>query len=198
MASSISLPSCSPNLMPFHIDYDGPAPISTFLRVEERVTENLDEPQPAPDGPKAESSTTAAGSTPSLGRRAVSYLVSSFRGRTLHGTQIDVPVGYTGLVLKGVDGVKKEKGRGKAPQAHSPSRATHRSTRNRRDEDEDMEEYETATQSSAPVLNPTAQFSSFVLWHPDTLGREKDDEYVRSLNEWTKLSEQIHYIPDDT
>lgn len=201
--------------MPFHIDYDGPAPISTFLRVEERVTENLDEPQPAPDEPKAESSTTAAGSTPSLGRRAVSYFVSSFRGRTLHGTQIGVPAGYTGLVLKGVDGIKKEKGKGKAPQTHSPSRATRRSTRNRRDEDEDMEEYETATQSSAPVLNPTAQFSSFVLWHPDTLGREKDDEYVRSLNEWTKLSElvclllcafswssycacQIHYIPDDT
>ncbi|KAK0440083.1 ribonuclease H2, subunit C [Armillaria borealis] len=196
MASSISLPSCSPNLMPFHIDYDGPAPISTFLRVEERVTENLDEP--APDGPKAESSTTAAGSAPSLARRAASYLVSSFRGRTLHGTQIDIPAGYTGLVLKGVDGVKKEKGKGKAPQAHSPSRATRRSVRNRRDDDEDMEEYEAATQSSAPVLNPTAQFSSFVLWHPDTLGREKDDEYVRSLNEWTKLSELIHYIPDDT
>ncbi|SJL10925.1 uncharacterized protein ARMOST_14321 [Armillaria ostoyae] len=196
MASSISLPSCSPNLMPFHIDYDGPAPISTFLRVEEHVTENLDEP--VPDGPKAESSTTAAGPAPSLARRAASYLVSSFRGRTLHGTQIDVPAGYTGLVLKGVDGLKKEKGKGKAPQAHSPSRATRRSARNRCDDDEDMEEYEAATQSLAPVLNPTAQFSSFVLWHPDTLGREKDDEYVRSLNEWTKLSELIHYIPDDT
>ncbi|KAK0216306.1 ribonuclease H2, subunit C [Armillaria fumosa] len=194
MASSVSLPSCSPNLMPFHIDYDGPAPISTFLRVEERVTENLDEPEPAPDGPKAESSTAAAGSAPSLARRAASYLVSSFRGRALHGTQIDVPAGYTGLVLKGVDGVKKEKGKGKA---HSPSGATRRSSRNRRGEDEDMEEYDAATQSSAPVLSPTAQFSSFVLWHPDTLGRERDDEYVRSLNEWTKLSELIHYIPDD-
>ncbi|KAK0477020.1 ribonuclease H2, subunit C [Armillaria novae-zelandiae] len=195
MASSVSLPSCSPNLMPFHIDYDGPAPISTFLRVEERVTENLDEP--APDGPKAESSMAAAGSAPSLARRAASYLVSSFRGRALHGTQIDIPAGYTGLVLKGVDGVKMEKGKGKAPQAHSPSRATRRSGRRRRSEDEDMEESDVATQSSAPVLTPTAQFSSFVLWHPDTLGREKDDEYVRSLNEWTKLSELIHYIPDD-
>ncbi|KAK0189425.1 ribonuclease H2, subunit C [Armillaria mellea] len=195
MASSVSLPSCSPNLMPFHIDYDGPAPISTFMRVEERVTENLDEP--ASDGPQAESSTTAAGSAPSLARRAASYLVSTFRGRALRGTQIDVPAGYTGLVLKGVDGVKKEKGKGKAPPAHSPSRTTRRSSRNKHDEDEEMEGYEAATQSLAPVFNPTAQFSSFVLWHPDTLGREKDDEYVRSLNEWTKLSELIHYIPDD-
>ncbi|KAK0494349.1 ribonuclease H2, subunit C [Armillaria luteobubalina] len=192
MASSVSLPSCSPNLMPFHIDYDGPAPISTFFRVEERVTENLDEP--VSDGPKAESSTAAAGSAPSLARRAASYLVSSFRGRALHGTQIDVPAGYTGLVLKDVDGVK-EKGKG---NAHSPSRATRRSGRNRRGEDEDMDEYDAATQSSTPVLSSTAQFSSFVLWHPDTLGREKDDEYVRNLNEWTKLSELIHYIPDDS
>ncbi|KAK0200758.1 ribonuclease H2, subunit C [Desarmillaria ectypa] len=196
MASSISLPSSSPNLMPFHIEYDGPAPISTFFHVEERVTENLDEPESAPEEPKAESSAMAA-AAPSLARRAASYFVSSFRGRTLRGTKIDVPDGYTGLVLKGIDEVKKEKGMGKATHDHSPSRSTRRSARHRHDEDEDMEEYEAATKSLAPILTPVSQFSSFVLWHPDTLGREKDDEYVRSLNEWIKLSEQIHYIPDD-
>ena len=30
----IDLPSCTPYLMPFHIDYSGKAPISTYLRVE--------------------------------------------------------------------------------------------------------------------------------------------------------------------
>ncbi|KAK0457043.1 ribonuclease H2, subunit C [Desarmillaria tabescens] len=196
MSSSTSLPSSSPNLMPFHIEYNGPASISTFFHVEERVTENLDEPEPVSEEPKAESSRTAT-APPSLARRAASYFVSSFRGRTLHGTKIDVPDGYTGLVLKGIDGAKKEKGQGKAIGDHSPSRATRHSARNRRGEDEDIEENDAATKSLAPFLTPAAQFSSFILWHPDALGREKDDEYVRSLNEWTKLSEQIHYIPDD-
>lgn len=181
--------------MPFHIDYDGPASISTFFRVEERVTENSDEPKPVPDEPKAESSTTATAVPPSLARRAATYFVSSFRGRTLHGKTIHVPKGYTGLVWKNIEGVKKGKGKGKATHDGPSSSAARRFRRNRQNEDED-EDAPTA-KSSAPVLTPTAQFSSFVLWHPDTLGREKDDEYVRSLDEWTKLSELIHYVPGD-
>ncbi|KAJ3517711.1 hypothetical protein NLJ89_g340 [Agrocybe chaxingu] len=30
---STTLPTCKPDLMPFHIDYDGPAPVSAFMRV---------------------------------------------------------------------------------------------------------------------------------------------------------------------
>lgn len=29
-----NIPECSPNLMPFHIDYTGPAAVSTFMRIE--------------------------------------------------------------------------------------------------------------------------------------------------------------------
>ncbi len=31
---SVALPDCTPNLMPFHIDYNGPAAVKTFMRVE--------------------------------------------------------------------------------------------------------------------------------------------------------------------
>jgi len=31
---SVALPDCTPNLMPFHIDYSGPAAVKTFMRVE--------------------------------------------------------------------------------------------------------------------------------------------------------------------
>ncbi|CAA7261105.1 unnamed protein product [Cyclocybe aegerita] len=30
---STTLPMCKPDLMPFHIDYDGPAPVSAFMRI---------------------------------------------------------------------------------------------------------------------------------------------------------------------
>ncbi|CAA7269877.1 unnamed protein product [Cyclocybe aegerita] len=30
---STTLPTCKPDLMPFHIDYDGPAPVSAFMRI---------------------------------------------------------------------------------------------------------------------------------------------------------------------
>jgi len=35
--TAVSVPSCKPNLMPFHIDYNGPAAVSTFMHVEKLV-----------------------------------------------------------------------------------------------------------------------------------------------------------------
>ena len=41
------------------------------------------------------------------------------------------------------------------------------------------------------TLNPTAQFSSFVLWNPDFPVDLSRDEYLRSLTVWTKLAEEV-------
>ena len=43
-----SLKRCTPNLMPFHINYSGPAPISTYLLVEP-ASEMVGAPSPSPD-----------------------------------------------------------------------------------------------------------------------------------------------------
>jgi len=39
-----SVPSCQPNLMPFHINYNGPAAVTTFMRVEKLVG-NVERPE---------------------------------------------------------------------------------------------------------------------------------------------------------
>jgi len=53
---------CTPNLMPFYIEYDGQAPVSTYMEVSGEKT--------------------------------------TFRGRTMEGTKVEVGPGYTGLVME--------------------------------------------------------------------------------------------------
>lgn len=66
-----------PNLMPFHVEYDGAAPISTYFLVK------TNEPPPSD-----------ASSAPT--RRVYS---AAFRGRTIHGVDVQVPEGYSGVTL---------------------------------------------------------------------------------------------------
>lgn len=42
------LPTCTPNLMPFHIDYTGPANVSRFMKIEKLKPEELVEEHKAP------------------------------------------------------------------------------------------------------------------------------------------------------
>lgn len=124
------LKTCTPNLMPFHIDYSGKAPISTYLRVE-AANETVGAPSPEPlkaeeesdieakpkegaDIPEISESTivgtdakpseaAVAPSSPSLVRRvtdATTRFISTFRGRTIQGLKVDLPPGYVGLVLR--------------------------------------------------------------------------------------------------
>jgi hypothetical protein len=41
------------------------------------------------------------------------------------------------------------------------------------------------------LLKPTARFDSFILWHPDNPVDEGQDEYPRSLSEWTKIASEV-------
>ncbi|KAJ3515225.1 hypothetical protein NLJ89_g1893 [Agrocybe chaxingu] len=178
-----ALPTCRPNLMPFHINYDGLAPVSTFMRVsplkqgespseavvpaaEETGTAenasadamNVDsnaaaQPEPTPTSSTLDASTTqptdvdmenatsndsqaprpaitrsstestlvvdsqassstSISSTYTLQKSAAPLpplpvleeiekrVVSSFRGRTIHGLSLDLPLGYSGLLLE--------------------------------------------------------------------------------------------------
>jgi hypothetical protein len=63
-----------PSLLPFHIAYSGPAPVSTYFL-----------PRPAPVDPHAPSTEP--------------LLLSTFRGRQVVGQHLRVPDGYSGVIL---------------------------------------------------------------------------------------------------
>lgn len=74
-ASEATLPECVANLMPFNIDYDGPAPIDSFLVLRTA---------PPSDNEKEE--------------RSQSY-ISAFRGRAIQSTPLPLPAGYTAKLI---------------------------------------------------------------------------------------------------
>ncbi|KAI0074512.1 hypothetical protein K474DRAFT_1709813 [Panus rudis PR-1116 ss-1] len=275
-----SLPTCSPHLMPFHIKYSGPAPVSTFFRpkkipspslgtntnvtmktssvvqaeststlIEDNVvtrsesqttlveTQPSDESQaqPALDASVASSVATLAETASSLKLTSnqcadseEKHYVAAFRGRTVRGIEVPLPQGYTGLVLRTPDSntpsssntpsTKASTTQSKA-KAATTSKSTRSSRRNARraraatpppDEDiedadvemaagdvvssEQVEEEEEGGETR--VLTPTHTFSSFTLWHPDIPVDKGRDEYIRSLTEWMRLSEEIHHYDE--
>ncbi|SNX87435.1 uncharacterized protein MEPE_06145 [Melanopsichium pennsylvanicum] len=78
--TSATLPSCSANLMPFSIDYDGPAPIDSFLIQA-----------PAPSQSSIFSPTSAETDSSSL--------ISAFRGRAIQSTPLQLPTGFVAKVI---------------------------------------------------------------------------------------------------
>ena len=235
------LPTCSPNLMPFHIEYSGSAPISTYFRVKPAPS-RVGVPAGEPEGVKGGASTTTDGEDvipstevancvenavhvdeeavvvgqtpenslyeekglPSLGRRVAGgakRFVAAFRGRTVHGIQVELPEGYCGVVLRAggeVNGSPVEVVREKAKTGRVKGKKLTRSSRKAMDID-DVEAYEdertmglgAGDGGSFRTLQPAETFKSFVLWQADYPVDEGRDEYYRSLTEWTTLSAQV-------
>ncbi|RPD58971.1 hypothetical protein L226DRAFT_510774 [Lentinus tigrinus ALCF2SS1-7] len=237
-----ALPSVTPNLMPFHIAYSGPAPISTYFRVKPSSSptygRDVRSPQPlSASGSQQlqDSQATLVGSveessssTTTLSRASTTvgadtpteqgtvdavcddsrHYVASFRGREMHGMAVDLPEGYTGIVLRAPDGGK---GKGVASgnrtrEEEKPAPKGRTTRRSKRAQEEIKVEDEEMDASSVPepgsdegptrVLEPVSTFSTFVLWNPDIPPNEGRDEYVRSLTEWTRLAAEIHRMED--
>nr|GAT53516.1 predicted protein [Mycena chlorophos] len=178
--------------MPFHIQHDGPAPISTYFLVE-AAPDQVAKPVPPPatqDEMQVDSVEDAT-----LPRRvtdATTRFLATFRGRTMHGLKMALPEGYTGVIFNGGAGSPTAKAGVKPKSKAKPKRAG-RATRSATRLDDEDEEMETA---EARPLEPAARFSSFVLWTPDIpvdLGR---DDYGRSLSEWISLAKEIHRVDE--
>ncbi|OSD05352.1 hypothetical protein PYCCODRAFT_1362279 [Trametes coccinea BRFM310] len=250
-SSDTPLTSATPHLMPFQIAYTGPAPISTYFRVQTApeptfgretkttatvvvvdgsqissdsqstlVAEPQEESSRAAMEPSASSSTVIDANVQDLNGSSecppssrARYYTAAFRGRSMHGLRIDLPEGYSGVVLRAPDRtganssatssrVEEERGRRSRAKAKPAGRATRRGKRAEEAvEDTEEEVLETSAaqvhgEGPTRILSPAAQFSSFVLWHPDIPVDEGRDEYVRSLTEWTKLAVEIHRIED--
>jgi len=189
-----SIPHASPHLMPFHIAHDGPAPFSTYFH-----------PKPAP--PKF----GADGQHEHPPRERTS---ASFRGRAIEGVVVELPEGYTGVVMQGESGSSKAGTQTKedaAKEAKKKALKDEKRGKGRRtkarvvvDEEEDGDEDlngmrvdEVPVPDEAPParpLVPTGTFESFVLWGADHPVDDAMDEYVKGLTEWTRLAAEVRGV----
>lgn len=240
-----ALPTCVPSLMPFHIGYSGPVPISTYMRVEpshgtigappKKAEEDGNDGSSAPamqtedNGEKSveslgeengASQTSQSGAWEnSIESGASRRYISTFRGRTIHGLDIDLPEGYAGVVLR-TEGQRKSNnsvgsskdGRHREHPKTTVKRVTRRSKATvTRDEDGEVEmemsekvvqrvecmdltedvERDADEYMPTRALIPTAEFSSFRLWNADIPVDEGADEYSRSLTEWIRLAHHV-------
>jgi hypothetical protein len=209
-----SLPEHTPNLMPFNIKYTGTAPVSTYFRPKPPPVQG-DPPGIVASGSQEGTSqlstaTDATNPTESYTNPVVNAvpkeepLVAAFRGRTVRGTRISVPDGYTGVVLVGADADKKKRP-SPPPLGRRPSRRSGRVIHVDEDDEprdvymDDAGEGADADCQGEEEEGPTrtltvaSVFSSLVVWNPDIPVDEGRDEYVRSLNEWTKLSAMVSH-----
>lgn len=194
MPTSSALPSCSPQLMPFHINFTGQAPITTFFRVR-------DAPSTLPE----------ATTPPKLDTRfsLKKRLLATFRGRTIHGLEVPIPRGYNGIILQS-EGLKDSSSSSSVAQKIPVDRKRGglRSLRKARivaETDENMRKENISLHSEgsgggtpeelgplpAKILTPSHVFSSLIVWNPDFSVDEGRDEFIQSLDEWISLSAEV-------
>lgn len=155
---------------------------------EEKVKELNDKKGSEPNPIKAQTQEPASSTPPLVSpqkkpskseKDADTRFISSFRGRTIHGLSMDIPTGYTGLLLHG------------DPQPTTVShvdRVLHHPNDSVDDNDLEMDEQEIPPLRK---LIPQSTFSSITLWHADRAVDEIQDEYYRTLTEWMALSHEV-------
>ena len=123
----------------------------------------------------------------------------------MKGVTVNLPEGYEGVVFRADDEIARDVGGANDRMNKEEERSqSKRGRRGRKakviaiDEDVDIEggrngaDEDDAEEKRTP--NPTAQFSSFVLWNPDFPVDPSRDEYLRSLTEWTKLAAEVSVL----
>ncbi|KAF9497820.1 hypothetical protein BDN71DRAFT_1444233 [Pleurotus eryngii] len=146
---SAPLPTCKINLMPFHLNQDGPAPISTYFMVDAakemvgapsatQVTDStVPETQDDTTGSKPNVSSDIDGHLPSCllkdktaeASTSKNRFASTFRGRIIQGLNVELPTGYVGLVLKPGESSEGERKNGRNEREEGGESSTGRVTR---------------------------------------------------------------------
>ncbi|KAF7317869.1 hypothetical protein MKEN_00874800 [Mycena kentingensis (nom. inval.)] len=176
-----ALPSAQPNLMPFHIQHDGHAPISTYFLVD-AAPETVAKPVEDVEMPDATARET---DEQRREKRRVTdstmRFIATFRGRTIQGLKTALPEGYMGVVMTGGSApasTKRTTAKAKPKPKSRSGRATRSATRV-----DDEEEAPEETLGEQKMLVPKGKFSSIVLWHPDIPVDPGRDEYARALTD---------------
>ncbi|KXN86215.1 hypothetical protein AN958_10403 [Leucoagaricus sp. SymC.cos] len=174
----------TPDLMPFHIGYDGPAPVSTYMKIETvkrgvgmPETENADG-EGEGKGKELDIEMKDNKSEANVDER----YTSTFRGRTLHGMRVALPDGYSGLVLRSKDGSSSSLRMGEEAEDEAKGRRL-------RSKKTAMGSAETRDGVKAVVVGE--RFSGLRVWHADMAVDGGRDEYVRGLAEWTALASEV-------
>lgn len=100
--------------------------------------------------------------------------IAYFRGRKLHGKALKVPEGYRGVVVE-----KKE-----APTSQTPSIE-------RPEEVVDVDAEKSDLDVPLGALETQADFAEMVIWGHESIAEASSDPYVRGVDEWIKLAEQV-------
>jgi len=83
------LSSTSLHLMPFHISHTGPAPISSYFLIKRALQ----------DTTSVQGETKVLEKGKSVEEPGLTKLTAAFRGRVMHGFQVDIPESYDGFLL---------------------------------------------------------------------------------------------------
>ncbi|OAA68326.1 ribonuclease h2, subunit c [Niveomyces insectorum RCEF 264] len=105
-----------------------------------------------------------------------------FRGRKLHGHAVKVPNGYRGVV-----GARRESPREQARRSNQPEEVI----------DVDAGSDEQAAQQQqldTGELVVLAEFGELVVWGHQNTADATTDPYVRGINEWMALAEEVRFI----
>ncbi|KAH9926993.1 ribonuclease H2, subunit C [Fomitopsis serialis] len=229
MSSSIAiarvdepLPTCTPYLMPFHIDYSGPAPISTYFRVKPAPPPGyLGKPENANEATQnASESQTSSTSQTTLVASSSDATLDSRIGESSQDTLVDdaspsqtkmQPAGDRYVAAfrgRTVQGLKVELPEGYAglvlqtPEGVSTARPGKRSGASAKERGQPQATRSTRRSSQKEVMDidtdvgALSTFSSFVLWNQDIPVDEGKDEYLRSIREWTRLAAEVHRVED--
>ncbi|KAF9321823.1 hypothetical protein BG003_010847 [Podila horticola] len=109
---------------------------------------------------------------------------TSFRGRTLKGTVVKVPQGYSGSIYTAVE----------EPESKVSSSASNNDMDMSIDMGDDDEAYEAmlkGMQEQRKVLKTEGQFSEFTLWGHDQAPTLKNDTLVKAM-QWIDISNVLH------
>ena len=207
---SVCVRDVTPFLMPFHIGYTGSAPVSTYF--DAKTPTKPFQATPANGDASIASLPEAPGLPvcPEGTNNLQDTYTAAFRGRSLHGVRVPLPEGFLGYLLQsnepelpeGSSKRKREDLSTSQPgkKARRPPRT--RSVTVKEEIEEDMYavmsrvEDEIEVEGVAPQsiilpereFRPTGKFDSIVVWHPDVPVDRGKDEYVRAIDEWTRLS----------
>lgn len=97
--------------------------------------------------------------------------IAYFRGRKLHGQSVKVPQGYRGIIVEKQEAVKPQTARHDEPETV----------------DLDAEE------DDVPLgaLKKRSDFDDMIVWGHESNAEASSDPYVRGVDEWVALAEQV-------
>ncbi|KAF9215643.1 hypothetical protein CPC16_004102 [Podila verticillata] len=188
------------HLLPCGIQHDGKANIpSYFFLVDGQYPSDTSAQEPTTTITTTNTTTSATSFNPKTVVAEVTESTSvtvsttssvpvlpetSFRGRTLKGTVVKVPQGYSGSIYTAVEEPETKVSSSSADNDMDMSLDTG-------DDDEAYEAMLKGMQEQRKVLKTEGQFSEFMLWGHDQAPTLKNDKLIKAM-QWIDIANVLH------